>query len=222
MNKQIYFELKPNQEYTDTDFIISSTNEESVDKLNTWPNNINTNYLYGIILHGPTHSGKTHLCHIWQKKNKAVFINSLYNIETTNKSTCYIVEDIEKLIAQNEENFLHLLNTLIEHKHYFIFTSKTPPSSIIIKLPDLSSRIKAMHSLEIKQPDEQLLKALMVKYFSERQLKIDLNVIDYLLVRIERSCGAIRNIVELIDKHSLAEKRNVTVKFAHYILNNML
>ncbi|AIL64682.1 DnaA regulatory inactivator Hda [Rickettsiales bacterium Ac37b] len=222
MNKQIYFELKPNQEYTDTDFIISSANEEAVNKLTSWPNKTDINQIHGIILYGPEHSGKTHLCHIWQNKTRAIFINSLYNLHQIIQSNCYIVEDIDELIPQHEENFLHLLNTLIEHKYYFIFTSKFPPSSIMINLPDLASRIRAMHNIEIKHPDEPLLKALMIKYFSERQLKIDLNVIDYLLVRIERSCGAVRNIVELIDKHSLAEKRNVTIKFAHYILNNMI
>jgi chromosomal replication initiation ATPase DnaA len=51
---------------------------------------------------------------------------------------------------------------------------------------------------------------LLVKLFSDRQLQVDLAVIDYIVRRIERSFGAAKAFVEMLDRHALADKRKIT------------
>lgn len=60
--------------------------------------------------------------------------------------------------------------------------------------------------------------AVLVKLFSERQLSVSAEVIDYLVTRLERSFEAARDSVAAIDRLSLAERRAVTVPFLSRIL----
>ena len=61
----------------------------------------------------------------------------------------------------------------------------------------------------------------MKKMFYDRQLKVGDDVIQYFLVRMERSFLSARLIVSEIDQLTLAEKRQVTIPLAKVVLNNV-
>ena len=61
-----------------------------------------------------------------------------------------------------------------------------------ILLVDLRSRVRALPIAQIAPPDEALLRAVLVKLFSDRQLTVEPEVIGYLVVRMERSMAAAR------------------------------
>jgi len=52
---------------------------------------------------------------------------------------------------------------------------------------------------------------VLTKLFSDRQIFVPQEVVQFLLPRLERSFAAMRDIVEAIDRKALAEKRKVTV-----------
>jgi chromosomal replication initiation ATPase DnaA len=64
--------------------------------------------------------------------------------------------------------------------------------------------------VEVQPPDEVLLKAVLVKLFSDRQLNVEPPVIDYLSLRMERSMAAANRIVAAVDGLALAKHRKVT------------
>ncbi|MEO1543144.1 MAG: hypothetical protein AAFR75_03885, partial [Pseudomonadota bacterium] len=68
------------------------------------------------------------------------------------------------------------------------------------------------------EPDEMLLRAVLVKLFSDRQLRVDPKVISFLLLRMERSMEAARRVVQRIDDIALQMRRNVTVPLAQMAL----
>jgi len=62
--------------------------------------------------------------------------------------------------------------------------------------------------------DRTLLRALLVKLFSDRQIPVEKNLITYLITHMERSCAAARAVVEELDREALRAKRPVTRAFA--------
>ncbi len=68
--------------------------------------------------------------------------------------------------------------------------------------------------MEIQQPDEEHLAALLVKHFSDRQIEVAPDVISFLIARMERSMAAAQQVTAHIDRLALAERRKITRAFA--------
>ena len=85
-------------------------------------------------------------------------------------------------------------------------------------LPDLASRLRAAPSVAIREPDEQLLGALLVKLFNDRQIRVGTDVLHYILPRIERSFEAVRDLVETADRRAMIEKRRISIPLLREIL----
>lgn len=170
-----------------------------------------------LILHGPSGSGKTHLAHIWKKLNKAIFINLNNFVGAIDSSDAFILEDIEKI--QNEVLFLHCYNYVKENGKKLLLTSSLVPNALTFKLNDLKSRILSTVSVGITLESEELLKLLLVKQLTDRQLQVSPKIIDYILTKSERSFRSIRRIVDIIDKKSMYGSTSITIPFVRSILN---
>lgn len=162
-----------------------------------------------LILFGPKSSGKTHLAHIWQSINNAIFINVNNFVSEIRYSDAFILEDVQNI--KDEEMLLHCYNYMKENDKKLLITSSISPKKLNFKLRDLSSRILSTISVKILPASEELLRIMLIKRFSDKQLKIDLKVINYILARIERSFYSIDKIIEKIDNESIGS--NVTVPF---------
>ena len=57
--------------------------------------------------------------------------------------------------------------------------------------------------MTLAPPDDQLFRALIVKFCADRQLSVDETMVSYLATRIERSFAAARQAVELLDAEAL-------------------
>ena len=89
-----------------------------------------------------------------------------------------------------------------------------------ITLPDLRSRLETVPVTKIRQPDDLLFSALIVKHISDRQLAVDPDVVQYLVTRLERSFSEVRRVIELVDKMALAGNRKITKPFIRELLND--
>ena len=67
-------------------------------------------------------------------------------------------------------------------------------------------------------PDDNLFKALIVKFCADRQMVVDEALVSYLATRIERSFAAARQAVELLDSEALRQRRPVTRALAAEVL----
>ena len=92
-----------------------------------------------------------------------------------------------------------------------MLTSACPANQLPFKLPDLTSRLMALPSAHIDQPDDEVLSAALRKQFTDRQMKVDDEVIAYMVPRVERSFVAIQTLVERLDNLTLQEKRKLTI-----------
>lgn len=120
-----------------------------------------------------------------------------------------MVEDIDRGIA-DERALFHLLNLAREQRRALLLTSEWPAGELQVALPDLRSRLRALPAVAIEAPDEELLRAVLVKLFTDRQLAVEPHVIAHCVRHMERSMAFAARLVELIDGHALATHRKLT------------
>lgn len=197
--------------------MISSTSvEAAVSVLDLWPNWPS----HIVILAGPTGSGKSHIAHVWREKAGAQdveFSAATDEIVTLSKQSPILLEDIDRQ-DMDETKFFHLLNAVKEAQSSILITSRSWPASWSIKLPDLASRIKSATVVEIGEPDEMLLTQVIFKLFADRQIDIDEKVVNYLVLRMERSLAVAQSIVERMDHLALSKKAPMSRTIAADVL----
>src|SRR5205807_2564406 len=128
-----------------------------------------------------------------------------------------VVEDL-KTSDVDERALFHLLNLAREDGAFVLITARTPPAAV--ELRDLRSRLRAVPTVPLLPPDDLLFRALIVKFCADRQLIVDEAVVSYLANRIERSCAAARQAVELLDSEALQLGRPVTRALAVELLRH--
>ncbi len=170
-----------------------------------------------LLLFGPKSSGKTHLSYVWKSINNAIFININNFISDMRYSDAFILEDIHNI--QDETSLLHCYNYMKESSKKILLTSLVSPYELRFKLRDLNSRILSTTSAKIPPASEELLRIMLIKRFTDKQLKVDLKVIDFILKRIERSFCSVNRIIEEIDNKSVGA--NITIPFISSILSEI-
>jgi chromosomal replication initiation ATPase DnaA len=207
--RQLVLDLPHRQALGEEDFLVSHSNEAAVELIDRWPGWPHP----ACVVSGPEGSGKSHLANVWRLRSRADIIAAL---ELTDAFTAglperssVVVEDLERGIG-DEQALFHLLNRARESKLSVLFTTRAAPGDLKVAIPDLRSRLRALPVVALDAPDEPLLKAVLVKLFSDRQLNVEPAVIDYLSLRMERSMQAAALIVATIDRLALAMHRKVT------------
>jgi chromosomal replication initiation ATPase DnaA len=130
-----------------------------------------------------------------------------------------VIEDLRSSDV-DERALFHLMNLAREDEAFVLITARALPSATEIELRDLRSRLRAVPIVLVLPPDDQLLRALIVKFCADRQMSIDETVVSYLVTRIERSFAAAREAVELLDTEALRLGRPVTRALAAELLRN--
>ena len=102
-----------------------------------------------------------------------------------------------------------------------LITAESHPVNWKFELADLSSRIKAAQAIGIGMPDDDLIKAVLVKLFSDQQVRVHVSVIDYVTKRIERSFDSARKFVKMVDKLALSQKKNINLTLARKVLDDL-
>lgn len=212
-SEQLLLGLPINEALAAEDFLPSTSNEEAVKWIGRWPD---WNSGHCLILYGSQGCGKTHLCHVWQKMTGAqvLNLNDVHSFDFANDENFLIIlEDVldDLKNSDNHEKLLHIYNWVLEHGGYLLLTARTHPKEWNVELADLSSRLLAANAVKIKHPDDQLLKAIILKQFTDRQVTISEKVLNYIMKNTERSFAAVRQLVLTIDEISMSEKKKITV-----------
>ena len=214
-HRQLVLELGHRPALGREDFLVSTSNQEAVAWIDRWPDWPRPGA--GIALLGPEGSGKSHLAGVWRSRSGAIEIDpgalSSENIPTLLGDALYVVLD-ELDEGVDGTALFHLHNLIVEREGALLLVSKTTPARMGLRPLDIDSRLKAMPTVAMLAPDDALLKGVLAKLFTDRQLSVGGEVIDYLVARMERSFGAANKIVGEIDRLSLAEGRGVTLHLA--------
>ena len=203
------------------DFMVAKCNREAVATIDLWPQ---WPY-FAVCIYGPSGCGKTHLANVFAQmvaletshpyripfiKASQLTKDLVHTLFETSKQI--VIEDLHEL--KNQEVLFHLYNTYRDSGGNILFTSNEAPARINFSLPDLRSRMNIVPTMEIKAPDDELLTALIVKLFMDRQITPSQELLNFLLKNIHRSFSYVRKLVEEIDNISLAKKRAISINIA--------
>ena len=226
--KQTTFSFGIKTEMSRNDFMVSDCNKEALSWIDLWPQ-WNKN---GLVIYGPKGCGKTHLAHLFaekinfyiEKPQKIPFYDckriNMKNVEKICSSCDVIVlENLSENI--NQEALFHLFNHFCENGKYMLWTSLIAPARLNLSLKDLQSRLNMLPAVEIKEPDDIMLRALVVKLFNDRQLRISPEILEYIVTNTQRSFSYVENLVKEIDEISLAYKSTVNYKVVKAALENL-
>ncbi len=208
------FELEQNFAYDD--FFVSKCNHYAFSLIEIWPKwekNI-------LNIYGEKFSGKSHLSEIFKKKNKAIIIKTdEINDDFFNKIRFHENIILDNLAYVSNEKILYsIFNFAEQFNKYLIINSIIPINLIDFSLPDLKSRLKNCIFAKIEKPDDDMIFALVLKHFSDRQIKIEKKIIEYITKRIERSYGKILDFIYKVDQFSLINKKPIDYKSIKKIL----
>ena len=201
---QLLLNFEYKQNFKDEDFYVSNSNYYAFNLINSWPK-WEKNFLN---ICGEKYSGKTHLSNIFLKKFKGIKIDA-NSFENKNLNEIKIYENVilDNLGQNVDERLIYsLFNIIDQDNKYLIINSLIPVSKISFKLEDLRSRTKNCLVAKIDKPEDDLMFALILKNFSDRQITIDKKLIDFIIKRVDRSYGKIFEFIYKIDEISLKRK----------------
>jgi len=214
---QLTFRFPFKTNYFEEDFYVSTNNFEAYKLIESWPK-WPSKY---INIFGPSGCGKTHLANILNKKINSFFIkasnlnnNSLPLIKI---KECLIIDEylnnVEEKLLYSTLNQCHLSN------QYVIINSLEPIQSFKVELNDLKSRFSSFVNINIDLPTDELIKVIISKNFSDKQVKIDSKLLEYILKNIERSYKGIFDLIDKLDNFSLSAGKPININLIKKALN---
>ena len=220
--------IKFNFKFKNNDFYVSNKNELAYKMIKKWPE-WPTQVVY---IYGSEKCGKSLVCKLWKDISRGIYINKNNFMEkliaqndlTYIQNHNWIIDDVDHIISfkdnKYEEKILNLINIIkASRKHNILMTSRKMPRFLNSSLKDLISRISSATVIEMRDPDEILLKKIIEKYLNERNIKINNESLDYLINRIERSYKSALKFAKQIDIMSLEKKTKINKSFLKSILN---
>ena len=195
-------------------FLRSESNSFACTFVNSWPNmlqNINI-----VILYGPNLSGKSILLNSWVNSNKGTIITPKDSLQNLESFGCFIIDDLEMWVG-SDIKLLHIINYITYSNKHLLISTSTKDFNKLFVVNDLMSRINSAAFLEIYEPDDALSRQVLVLEFSKRQIKVDVEIIEYIISQLKLTYAKIFKIVEMIDKYSILYKKKINIKLVSKI-----
>lgn len=207
-SRQLPFEFGHSTGYSRDELVVSEANREAVKLIDSWPDWPTT----VVVLAGPAGSGKTHLASIWKGASQALQLRPgriAEHLTGATQARTVLIDDAD--VGPLDENGLfHLINAIGAAGGHVLLTARRFPAAWGVGLPDLASRLKAAATVELREPDDLLLGAVITKLFADRQVEVEPHVVQYLVRRIERSLSTAIRVVDRLDKAAMESKSRIT------------
>ena len=215
---QLTFKFPFKKKYDEQDFYVSSNNFSAYKLIESWPN-WPGKWLNIFGAHG---SGKTHLSKILEKKiNKIKILDEkkINNeiLDQLHEIDCLIIENFDNNIE--EKVFYSILNQSMQVDNFIVINSVRSIKENVFNLNDLKSRMNSFVFIGIELPTDELLKVIISKSFSEKQISINPNIVEYIIKNVDRSYEKILKFLKDIDELSLSSGKSININLIKKLLN---
>ncbi len=222
MPRQLRFDLPARPALGREDFFVSPANAAAVGMIEGWQGWSGRK----LLLTGPSGAGKSHLVQVWAglAAAKVVAAQDLTSADIPDLATRNIaVEDAQAIAGDRaaEEALFHLHNLALAEGQSLLLTADAPPQRWGLVLPDLASRMQGTTLVALEAPDDDLLAAVLMKLFADRQLSPAPDTIPYLVPRMARSFDAARRVVTALDDAALESGRAINRTLARHVLDKL-
>lgn len=195
------------------DFLVAPANQDAVAWIDRWPDWPAP----ALVVHGPPACGKSHLAEVWREASGALLIGP-GEAAPAGAHQC-LIEDADR--RDDDAALFHLYNRLAAGGGAMLVTCREPPGRWRDRLPDLVSRLRAAPAVAIAAPDDALFAAVLVKLFSDRQLRVGADAVPYLVTHMERSFDAASRLVAEADRTAMAHRRGLTLPLLREVLTRL-
>lgn len=218
--RQLVLSLGHRPAHGAADFIVGAANREAMAWIDRWPDWP----AGGLVIVGPPASGKSHLVAVWQIRSRATVVaasalRDAPDLVALAQGGAVAVEDADRSL--DERALLHLYNLMRERRGHLLLTAQSAPARWQLALPDLRSRMATLPVGVLAPPDDDMLATLVVKLFADRQVRVEPDLVAYLVARIDRSFAAVAEAVAALDAAALAQGRAVTIPLVKSVLGTL-
>tara|TARA_B100001989_G_scaffold173952_1_gene125662 strand:+ start:6381 stop:7037 length:657 start_codon:yes stop_codon:yes gene_type:complete len=215
---QLVFKFPFAKKYYEQDFFVSTNNFSAYKLIESWP----TWPGKWLNIFGSSGSGKTHLAKILEKKIDKIKLIEAKNInnktiQELNNFDCLIIDSYQNNI--DEKLFYSILNQSKQLENYILINSKDSLKNIKFSLKDLQSRINSFIYFGIELPTDDLLKVIISKTLSDKQININPKISDFIINNVERSYEKMFKILKDIDELSLSTGKSININLIKKVLN---
>ena len=215
MTEQRIFNFNNTKNFFEENLIRDTSNSNVLNFLDKFPNW--ETKLINIV--GEKKSGKSFILQLFRKKNQFNYISNKEDFEKKYDELFLVDKLILDGFQINEDKFFLLINHFILHKKYLIISSREPLTMLEIKLLDLKSRLKEFLLIEIQNPSDDLIYSLILKYFSDNQIVIKKDLVEYIVKKIDRSYSSIEKFLIKLNDQSIIKKKKIDYKLINEVLN---
>jgi len=215
---QLIFKFPFSKKYYEQDFFVSSNNFSAYRLIESWP----TWPGKWLNIFGSSGSGKTHLSKILEQKIDKIKLIDAKNIndeiiQDLNNLKFLIIENFENNIS--EKLLYSILNQSKQLENYILINSISPVKNINFKLDDLKSRIDSFLYIGIELPTDDLLKVIISKTLSDKQININPKISDFIIKNVERSYEKMFKFLKDVDELSLSTGKSININLIKKVLD---
>jgi len=215
---QLVFKFPFKARYYEQDFYVSSNNFSAYKLIESWPSWPGK----WLNIFGSTGSGKTHLSKILKKKIKKIKLIEAVNIndkiiEELNYVECLIIDSFQNNI--DEKLLYSILNQSKQLDTFIVINTVPSINQLNFNLIDLKSRINSFIYIGIELPTDDLLKVIIAKSFSDKQIQLNPKITEYIIKNVERSYEKMFKFLKDIDDMSLSTGKSININLIKKVLN---
>ena len=215
---QLIFKFPFSKKYFKQDFFVSSNNFSAYKLVESWP----TWPGKWLNIFGSSGSGKTHLAKILEKKidkTKLVDAKNINNemISDLNNLDCLIIDSFNNNI--DEKLLYSILNQSKQLENYVLINSIYPIRNESFNLDDLKSRINSFLYIGIELPTDDLLKVIISKTLSDKQISINPKITNFIINNVERSYEKMFKFLKEVDELSLSTGKSININLIKKVLD---
>ena len=139
-------------------------------------------------------------------------------VQEINRVDCLIIDSFKNNI--DEKLLYSILNQSKQLENYILINSIPPIKDINFQLEDLRSRINSFLYIGIELPTDDLLKVIISKTLSDKQISISPKISDYIVNNIERSYEKLFKFLKDVDEMSLSTGKSININLIKKVLKN--
>ena len=153
------------------------------------------------------------------KKIKLIDAKKINNeiIDDLNKIDCLIIDSYQNNI--DERLFYSILNQSKQLDNYIVVNSVPSIKELNFTLKDLRSRVNSFIFIGIELPTDDLLKVIISKSLSDKQINLDPKISEYIIKNVERSYEKMFKFLKDIDELSLSTGKSININLIKKVLN---
>ena len=137
-------------------------------------------------------------------------------IEDLNSIDCLIIDSYENNI--DEKLLYSIFNQSKQLENYILINSISSIKNIDFSLKDLKSRIDSFLYIGIELPTDDLLKVIISKTLSDKQISINPKISDYIINNVERSYEKMIKFLRDVDEISLSTGKSININLIKKVL----